>query len=215
MTVTIRRATMADAADISKLIAESARGLGRSDYSDGVIEAALQSVWGLDTQLLDDSTYFLHTRGRRVGCLRRLEFQKHAVWVRQPGISRCHASLSGSGRRAHSSILCEATICTERTRRASARLLRGGGEEGRLSHGLAGCDRAWQAALPRLWIRRGGALSLRHWQWVDHARCSHVEGVAVKRAPQDGRHVPAGLLVPQQRIRVGARRAERRPVAGE
>lgn len=59
MTVTIRRAAMADSSDISQLIAESARELGRSDYSDVVIEAALKGVWGLDTQLLTDGTYFL------------------------------------------------------------------------------------------------------------------------------------------------------------
>jgi GNAT superfamily N-acetyltransferase len=59
MITTIRRATMADASDISKLIAESARELGRSDYSDDVIEAALKSAWGLDTQLIEDGTYFL------------------------------------------------------------------------------------------------------------------------------------------------------------
>jgi len=59
MTTTIRRATLADSSDISTLIAESARELGRSDYSDDVIEAALKSAWGLDTQLLRDGTYFL------------------------------------------------------------------------------------------------------------------------------------------------------------
>jgi GNAT superfamily N-acetyltransferase len=59
MITNIRRATMADASDISKLIAESARELGRSDYSGDVIEAALKSVWGLDTQLIEDGTYFL------------------------------------------------------------------------------------------------------------------------------------------------------------
>jgi hypothetical protein len=44
MITTIRRATMADASDISTLIAESARELGKSDYSDDVIEAALRSA---------------------------------------------------------------------------------------------------------------------------------------------------------------------------
>lgn len=58
MITTIRRATMADASDISTLIAESAHELGRSDYSDEVIEAALKSAWGLDTQLVEDGTYF-------------------------------------------------------------------------------------------------------------------------------------------------------------
>jgi GNAT superfamily N-acetyltransferase len=56
---TIRPATTADATGISQLIAESARVLGRSDYSDEIIEAALKSAWGLDTQLLVDGTYFL------------------------------------------------------------------------------------------------------------------------------------------------------------
>ena len=59
MITTIRRATVADASDISNLIADSARELGRSDYSDDVIEAALKSAWGLDTQLIEDGTYFL------------------------------------------------------------------------------------------------------------------------------------------------------------
>ena len=69
MTVTIRRATMADALDISKLIAESARELGRSDYSVDVIEAALKSAWGLDTQLIADGTYFLaHVDGEFAAC---------------------------------------------------------------------------------------------------------------------------------------------------
>lgn len=50
---------MADASDISALIAESARALGRSDYPAEIIEAALRSAWGLDTQLIADGTYFL------------------------------------------------------------------------------------------------------------------------------------------------------------
>ena len=69
MRITIRRATMADASDISKLIAESARALGKSDYSDDVIEAALNSAWGLDTQLIEDGTYFLtHVDNELAAC---------------------------------------------------------------------------------------------------------------------------------------------------
>lgn len=59
MAIEIRVATMADCPTISQLIAESARGLGKPDYSDDVIEAALQGIWGLDTQLVRDGTYFL------------------------------------------------------------------------------------------------------------------------------------------------------------
>ena len=50
---------MADCPAITRLVAESARGLGKPDYSDEVIEAALKGIWGLDTQLVQDGTYFL------------------------------------------------------------------------------------------------------------------------------------------------------------
>ncbi len=69
MLVTIRRATSADASDISALIADSARALGASDYSDDLIEAALKSVWGLDTRLVADGTYYLvHADGELAAC---------------------------------------------------------------------------------------------------------------------------------------------------
>lgn len=90
MTVTIRRATMTDALDISKLIAESARELGRSDYSVDVIEAALKSAWGLDTQLIADGTYFLaHVDGELAACggwsFRRTLFGSDALSSRDDG----------------------------------------------------------------------------------------------------------------------------------
>lgn len=50
---------MADCPAITRLVAESARGLGKPDYTDEVIEAALKGIWGLDTQLVKDGTYFL------------------------------------------------------------------------------------------------------------------------------------------------------------
>jgi len=69
MTITIRRATLADASAISALIAESARALGRSDYSAEIIEAALGSAWGLDTQLIEDGTYFVvEVEGELAAC---------------------------------------------------------------------------------------------------------------------------------------------------
>ena len=56
MAIEIRVAGMADCPAITQLIAESARGLGTTDYSDEVIEAALEGIWGLDTQLVRDGT---------------------------------------------------------------------------------------------------------------------------------------------------------------
>jgi len=59
MNITMTRATLADTTEITSLIAESARGLSTADYSDEIITAALRSAWGLDTQLLEDGTYYL------------------------------------------------------------------------------------------------------------------------------------------------------------
>lgn len=59
MTYSIRLATPEDCAAVSEVIAESARALGRADYTEEEIEAALQGVWGLDTQLIRDNTYFV------------------------------------------------------------------------------------------------------------------------------------------------------------
>ena len=65
----IRRATLADRAALERLIAESARGLSRSDYSDEQVEAAIASVFGVDTDLIHDGTYYVaEVDGEPVGC---------------------------------------------------------------------------------------------------------------------------------------------------
>ena len=55
----IRRATLEDRAALERLIAESARALSRGDYSDEQVEAALRSVFGVDTDLIHDGTYYV------------------------------------------------------------------------------------------------------------------------------------------------------------
>lgn len=58
--VSIRPATMDDCPSIAKLLSESARVLARHDYPDAAIDAALGTgAWGLDTQLIEDETYYL------------------------------------------------------------------------------------------------------------------------------------------------------------
>jgi GNAT superfamily N-acetyltransferase len=65
----IRRATLDDRDGIERLIAESARGLSREDYSDEQIEAAIESVYGVDSDLIRDGTYFVaDAEGVLVGC---------------------------------------------------------------------------------------------------------------------------------------------------
>jgi GNAT superfamily N-acetyltransferase len=57
--VRFRKARRSDIPAIAALIAESARALGSADYSAAQIDAALKTAWGVDTQLIDDETYYV------------------------------------------------------------------------------------------------------------------------------------------------------------
>ncbi|MGC2058592.1 MAG: GNAT family N-acetyltransferase [Candidatus Sulfotelmatobacter sp.] len=57
--IQIRRATAADVSRLRELIEASVRGLQADDYSPAQIEGALQSVYGVDSQLIADGTYLL------------------------------------------------------------------------------------------------------------------------------------------------------------
>jgi len=65
----IRKATLADRSEIESLIEFSARGLSQHDYSTEQIEAAIKHVFGVDTDLICDGTYFVAVAsGVLVGC---------------------------------------------------------------------------------------------------------------------------------------------------
>jgi GNAT superfamily N-acetyltransferase len=69
MSITLRTATLDDREAIERLIALSARGLSRDDYSDAQIEAAIAAVFGVDTELIHDGSYFVvEQNGELVGC---------------------------------------------------------------------------------------------------------------------------------------------------
>jgi len=55
----IRKATVADVPRLREVIEASVRGLQSKDYSPAQIEGALQSVYGVDSQLIADGTYFV------------------------------------------------------------------------------------------------------------------------------------------------------------
>ncbi len=64
----IRKAKLDDRAGIKELIALSARGLS-PDYSAEQVEGALLGAFGVDTQLIEDGTYFVaEANGQLVGC---------------------------------------------------------------------------------------------------------------------------------------------------
>ena len=66
----LRKATRYDQERIERLIAESVRGLSSDDYSATQIELSIQSVFGVDLELIDDQTYFVAEAadGTLAGC---------------------------------------------------------------------------------------------------------------------------------------------------
>lgn len=60
---------MNDREAISELIAASARRLSREHYNDAQIEAAIATVFGVDSDLIEDGTYFVAESSERlIGC---------------------------------------------------------------------------------------------------------------------------------------------------
>jgi GNAT superfamily N-acetyltransferase len=65
----LRKATLSDCPAIARLINASARGLSRDDYSEEQIEGAIRTVFGVDTDLIEDGTYFVaESESELIGC---------------------------------------------------------------------------------------------------------------------------------------------------
>ncbi len=58
MKIRIRLAEASDIPALRELIEASVRGLQAGDYSAAQLESALRTVYGVDTQLISDGTYF-------------------------------------------------------------------------------------------------------------------------------------------------------------
>ncbi len=69
MKIIIRLAVMADVPTLQALIPESARELSKHYYSAQRIESAIRHVFGVDTQLIADQTYYVaEAEGQIAGC---------------------------------------------------------------------------------------------------------------------------------------------------
>jgi GNAT superfamily N-acetyltransferase len=70
MNFVIRKATFDDQTAIENLIAESVRGLSRDVYDARQIELSIKTVFGVDTELIADGTYFVAETetGEIAGC---------------------------------------------------------------------------------------------------------------------------------------------------
>jgi len=63
MNLKLRLATMADIPALRKLIRESVANLSNEFYTGEQIESALTHIFGVDTQLISDGTYFIAESG--------------------------------------------------------------------------------------------------------------------------------------------------------
>ena len=70
MNFSIRKAIQSDRAAIENLIRKSVRGLSTEDYDARQIELSIQTVFGVDTELIADETYFIAETetGELAGC---------------------------------------------------------------------------------------------------------------------------------------------------
>jgi GNAT superfamily N-acetyltransferase len=69
MSLTLRQAVAADIPALRVLIDASVRGLQAADYTPSQIESALRTVYGVDSQLIADGSYFVvEAQSVIVGC---------------------------------------------------------------------------------------------------------------------------------------------------
>ena len=69
MSITLRRAARTDIPLLTGLIERSAHGLSAADYTQSQVAGALRGAFGVDTQLVDDGTYFVAEDGGVIaGC---------------------------------------------------------------------------------------------------------------------------------------------------
>lgn len=65
----IRLATFQDIPELKRLLDFSVRGLSKEYYTSSQIESALKYIFGIDTQLISDGTYYIvETDGVITGC---------------------------------------------------------------------------------------------------------------------------------------------------
>jgi N-acetylglutamate synthase-like GNAT family acetyltransferase len=66
LTIRIRPATERDSSALEALVDAAVRGLGSRDYTPRQIESALRYIFGVDTQLIGDGTYYVAERDSQI-----------------------------------------------------------------------------------------------------------------------------------------------------
>lgn len=76
MAIPLRHARIDDIPALDALIVQSARALCSPDYTDAQIEAAIGSAWGVDSELIRDSTYYVAEDGGSIVACGGWSFRK-------------------------------------------------------------------------------------------------------------------------------------------
>ncbi len=67
--MTIRIATFQDIPELKKLLDDSVRSLSKDYYTTSQIDSALKYIFGIDSQLIDDGSYYVvELDGTIAGC---------------------------------------------------------------------------------------------------------------------------------------------------
>ena len=65
----LRLATLSDVDDLNDLVRRSVRGLSSRDYTSAQLESGVRHLFGIDTRLIKDETYYVvEEEGRPVAC---------------------------------------------------------------------------------------------------------------------------------------------------
>ncbi len=156
----VRLATHADIPQAQALIALSARSLQLGDYTDEQIESAVKNVYGVDTALVEDGTYYVVESGgigtaTLVGCGgwgKRRALYGGDNWKDRPA----GAAGSANGCRKDSRIFHSPSVCAPRHRDDVTRRLRERGPRARILALRSGRDVNRREALFSPRLRRPG-----------------------------------------------------------
>ena len=156
MNLTLRQAVPADVPALRLLIDASVRGLQAGDYTRGQIEGALETVYGVDSQLIADGTYFVVEAEKMI--VGRGGWSKHKTLFGGERLDGSRGLVVGSCHDAAKirAFFVHPALGAARNWQHDPRNMRKSGDCSGLHSPGNGSDSDWSAALPRQRLRGAG-----------------------------------------------------------
>jgi hypothetical protein len=158
MLVTTRTAVLSDVPTLNQLIEQAVRQLSVGYYTPQQIDSSLEHVFGIDTQLIQDGTYYVaEADGQLAGC---------GGWSKRSTLYGGDQSKAVAGPAARSlartrpdpRFFCSPTVGPTRCRARHHRGVRSRGAPGRVSAARIGSYFARRAVIPSARVRGQRAL---------------------------------------------------------